>query len=139
MPPGALPRAALAAPTLLARRRWAAKETSGSRAEIQTFLACIGIVHGNSYHLSLGGGSSAQDNEPSPRLCYVGRLVLWATRTTMAMEWIESGQGVQQWIESIKRWRLRLGVLLLLFWGVLHIPRPCHRRPRVDVWRGSAV
>ena len=48
MPPGALPRAALAAPTLLARRRWAARETSGSRAEIQTFLACIGIVHGNS-------------------------------------------------------------------------------------------
>ena len=49
MPPGALPRAALAAPTLLARRRWAAKETSGSRAEIQTFLACLGIVHGNSW------------------------------------------------------------------------------------------
>ena len=60
MPPGALPRAALAAPTLLAWRRWAAKETLGCRAEIQTFLACIGIVHGNSYHLSLGGGSSAQ-------------------------------------------------------------------------------
>ena len=40
-------------------------------------MACIGILYGNSYHLSLGGGggSSAQDNEPSPRLCGTSRIV----------------------------------------------------------------
>ena len=91
MPPGALPRAALAAPTLLARRRWAAKETSGSRAEIQTFLACIGIVHGNSW------------------------VAAPARQNNNAMEWNESEPGAQQWIDSIKRWRLRIGVQLPLF------------------------